>query len=644
MTPVFSSKLDSLVDTVELACRNGHGFLAEAMERAAAYPVAAVGSGGSVVAAEFLSSCRSWLQHAPTAVCTPMAFVLDPVLPQWGVWLFSASGDNPDVQAAFRAATTEHAERVDVVTNRKNGAVAMAGVARRTPRVHVLPTAEAKDGFLATHSLVSTVTSLLLASDDVVGELSDARTNEAAGVAKEVLAVDARKVVHGALSRMGASSCDTLLLLHDPGLAAAASMIETSCWEAGLCAVQRTDFRNFAHGRHVWLAHSPEKTFVLALTCDRTREIWASIAEDIPVEVARGHFDFGPAGRFGLFSAVLRSFAIVEGIGRAKGIDPGKPAVGDFGRRLFARQDLLSVVEREDAATRRKWRAEIRSDRQNRAQVSWPAKREVFVREFENAKIGGVVLDYDGTVVPTQRRLDAPDAEILAMLVRWISSGLVVAFATGRGGSVGEMLRTQLPSEFWRRIIMGYYNGAHIAPLTVDLEQNPPEPDPVIGRMFAEICSISGLFKESWLPKRSPFQITVQIDKLASPAEGARKLREIVGRYRETRIFRSGHSLDICPAWGGKWRVVEHVKGLLPRDDSAVLTIGDSGDRQGNDHELLTGNFGLSVDRVCDRTDSCWNLLPPGVSGPSGLLRILGALRETDSRRARLDVSALFGT
>lgn len=645
MTPVFSSKLDTLVDTIELACRNDHGFLAEAMETAALYPIAAVGSGGSVVAAEFLSSCRSWLQHAPTAVCTPMAFVLDPVLPQWGVWLFSASGENPDVRAAFQAATTEHADRVDVITTKKDGPVALAGIALRKPRVHVLPVvADVKDGFLATHSLVSTVTSLLLASDGVAGEFSDQRTAKAMTAACEILRQDSRKTVHDSVGAMNAASCDTLLLLHDPGLTAAAVMIETSCWEAGLCAVQRTDFRNFAHGRHVWPAHRPEQTFIFALTHDRTREFWTSLEADLPAGVARAHLDFGPAGRFGLFAGILRSFAVVEGLGRAKGIDPGKPGVADFGRRLFEREHLLKTVESENVATRRKRRAEIRIDREKRGQVSWPAKRDDFVRRFEKAEISAIVLDYDGTVVSTDRRLDPPDSEILDALRKWISNGLVVAFATGRGGSVGEMLRGQLPSEIWSQIPIGYYNGAHIAPLDIDLERNPPDPDPVVARVFSEICATAGLFQIPWLPKSSPFQITIPIDKLASPSEGARKLREIVAHHREARIFRSGHSFDICPAWGGKRRVIEHVKRQLPGEGAAVLTIGDSGDRQGNDYELLAGNFGLSVDRVCDRDDSCWNLLPPEVSGPSGLLTILRALREIGGGRAQLDISLLRGT
>jgi hydroxymethylpyrimidine pyrophosphatase-like HAD family hydrolase len=318
--------------------------------------------------------------------------------------------------------------------------------------------------------------------------------------------------------------------------------------------------------------------------------------------------------------------------------------VTEFGRRLFAREDLLESIESENIAIRRKKRAEVKADREHRNAVSWPTKHEDFVEKFARAEIGAIVLDYDGTVVATDRRLDPPEPEILSALEGWISKGLIVALATGRGGSVGEMLRDHVPDRWQSRIPVGYYNGAHIVPLDIDLEKEPPAPDRTIEEIFEELRSVPGLFRVGWLPKRSPFQVTIPIDQLASRSEGGRKLREIVGHHREARIFRSGHSFDICPAWGGKCRVIEHVKRLLPSEDVAILSVGDSGDWQGNDYELLQGNFGLSVDRVCDRDDSCWNLLPAGVSGPKGLLTILRALRDAGPGLARLDISGLAGS
>lgn len=639
MTPIFSSKLDRLMETIEAACNEDAGPLAEALERSAAFPVAAVGSGGSAVAAEFFSSCRTWLLHSATAVTTPMAFALDPVLPRWGVWLFSASGDNADIRAAYETAVKEHARRVDVVTTRERSMIAEAASA--LARLHVVPVADEKDGFLATHSLVSTLTSLLLASDELADNRRPEHVDLILSRSRRAVSEEYRSRTFEMLSAFSADDRNTLLILHDPALTAAAVMVETSCWEAGLCGVQRTDFRNFAHGRHVWLAKHASKTVTLSLTCDRSRPFWNSLDSNIPQEVPRFHLDFGSPGRRALFDAILSSFAVVEAIGIAVGIDPGKPGVADFGRKIFEAQDLITAVKDEDAATRRKRRSELRSDEPDRSAIPWALRREEFVQRLGKAEFGALVLDYDGTMVTTERRLDPPSDAILAGVRRLIDGGISVALATGRGGSVGEELRKHLTEDQCSRVLVGYYNGAHIAPLAVDLRVDPPEPDAAIARMYETLSSVEGLFAGDWLPKRSPFQITIGTDRFASAAEGMLRLREVVQAHEGVRMFRSGHSVDICPTWAGKQRVVHAVRKTVADDSLDVLAIGDSGDRQGNDYELLGADFGLSVDRVCEREVFCWNLLPSGVSGPEGLLTILSGMSITGARRATLDVSVL---
>ncbi|MDO9299055.1 hypothetical protein [Bradyrhizobium sp.] len=639
MTSVFASKLDGLRNTVSAACGNDTGLLAEALERAAEYPVAAVGSGGSAVAAEFLSSCRTWLLHSATAVTTPMAFALDPVLPKWGVWLFTASGENADIRAAFQTAVKEHARRIDVVTARSKSLVAEMGA--DGARLHIVPVTEPKDGFLATHSLTSTVTSLLLASDQVAGHGIAERSDRVQMRSEDLLSSSARTRTIETIARAWDTGRDTLLILHDPALTAAAVMIETSCWEAGLCRVQRTDFRNFAHGRHVWLDRHGEHTVVLSLTCDRSRPFWESIESCIPSLIPRMNLGFGAAGRHTLFDAVLSSFGVVEGLGAAMGIDPGKPGVADFGRRIFESQDLILAIKDEDAATRRKRRSEQRSDEPNRTAAPWSARRDEFIERLRVAEFGALILDYDGTMVATDKRGKPPTGPVLDGVRTLLDGGVAIALATGRGGSVGEELRDCLSAEHCERVLVGYYNGAHIAPLSVDIRKTSLKPDAAILDAFDSIRAESGMFLDGWLPKENPFQITIAIDKLASSADGLRRLRAIVGSRSELKMVRSGHSIDICPAWAAKPRVLDAVRTKMAEGHLQMLAIGDSGDRHGNDYDLLGGDFGLSVDRVCEREISCWNLLPGDVSGPDGLLRILGGMRLTGAGRARLDVSVL---
>ncbi len=251
------------------------------------------------------------------------------------------------------------------------------------------------------------------------------------------------------------------------------------------------------------------------------------------------------------------------------------------------------------------------------------------------------MLDYDGTIVSTDRRLEAPTEPIMSAIRRLLDEGVSIALATGRGGSVGEEFRKHLTAEHCARVLVGYYNGALIVPLSIDLARNPPLPDAAISKAYNAIRSASDLFLDEWLPKQSAFQITIDTARLASPADGMLRLREIVETQPDLKMLRSGHSIDICPTWAAKSLVLEAVKKRMTDSALSVLAIGDSGDRQGNDYELLGADFGLSVDRVCDRELFCWNLLPGGISGPDGLLRILSGMHVTGAGRARLDVSVL---
>jgi hypothetical protein len=344
MTVVFSSKLDQVGETVKLAVDHDHRGLAAAMKAYSTVSVVAVGSGGSAIVAEFFATCRASLGHPPTAVMTPMAMVLDAATAtSTPTWLFSASGANSDILAAFDAALVKRSSGVDVLTSVSGGALATRALTsigrdRPVPRLHLAPVVDQKDGFLATHSTASAAVALTVASDELAGmpPLKDRRKSlleDCSRILSRAFREDLRENQLAALSGR-----DTVFVLHDPHLSAAAVLVETSFWEAGICSVQRSDFRNFAHGRHVWMARHPDRTFILALTCDRSLEAWDNIRDELPVDIPSAHFNFGRPTRGAVFAGVLTSLGIVEAAGALKGIDPGRPGVADFGRRIFDRR------------------------------------------------------------------------------------------------------------------------------------------------------------------------------------------------------------------------------------------------------------------------------------------------------------------
>src|SRR5436309_5683347 len=77
------------------------------------------------------------------------------------------------------------------------------------------------------------------------------------------------------------------IVLYGPSLEAAASDLESKFTEAALGSLQMADYRNFAHGRHHWLAKKGPSTAVLALAtqadsdlADKTLRL---LPENIPV-------------------------------------------------------------------------------------------------------------------------------------------------------------------------------------------------------------------------------------------------------------------------------------------------------------------------------------------------------------------------
>lgn len=640
---VFSEKLNSLPATVEQACVADVSSLTRALRATAGATLVAVGSGGSVVAGEVLASFRSGAGLGPTLVCTPMEYVLD--VSRHGslpVWLFSAGGDNPDVKAALAAAVLGEAPSVEVVTANTDGAVARSGASTPRCQVHLTPVADPKDGFLATHSVVSATTLLVRATDGACeGDPAGDRAKRLLASVGRIMGQDYRRAAAGRCA-VGAAR-ERLLLLHDPLLKAAAVLVETSFWEAGIAPVQRVDFRNFAHGRHAGLNRWSARTAIAALTAERSRMVWNALDERIPDEVPRIRLEFGHGGRQDLFEAVLEALALVEAFGVAKGLDPGRPEVPDFGRAIYAADELLAQARDEDHPVRRKRAAEQRADPVCGTPTGWVREKQAFLQDLRSATFGAVVLDYDGTVVETDERKAPPGADVQRSLARLLDEGLRLAFASGRGGSLGETLRPLIPERHWDAVLVGYYNGGHVTTLRTDIAASPPEPDPGLAAIAAWLDMRPDLFKGETGYKFSQVQITVHTDQLTEPAAFPHILRAAhPGIDQRMALRRSAHSYDLFPRHASKLRVLDEVERVFVGPDLSVLCVGDSGTWTGNDHELLSRRFSLSVGEVCHRPSSCWNLNPEGLSGPAALVRILDHLEFVRTGAARLDVDGML--
>ena len=614
--------------------------LRDALARAKLQRVVAVGAGGSHVSAAYLATCRRTLGHAGTVVQTPMEFVLDhDDLHDAEVWIFSASAENADAAATVRAARDRGCVGLVLCTRNPDGMVANL-VGAQGGDVHVLPVADTKDGYLATHSLIATVVGLLLAAEALGGVSSIAALNALDHDLARLLDTNVRADRRRAVADLATVS--TLLAIVDPRLVPFRSLIETSIWEAAICPVQVTDARNFGHGRHAWLHHYGNRTWILAATGDLSRVCWNSIESVLPSQVPVIVADYGDCGRLETVRSLIEGLGWIEAMGGAVGIDPGKPGTGTFARAMYDDDSLEKLAVQLSPPVRQKLAAagqmgSLPPDVAHAASA-WCSH----VDGLCGAAIGGIVMDYDGTVVTTEGRFDPADAAIIAELVRLYHQGVVIAFASGRGKSLGRDLRDVLPSAMAAETVIGYYNGGHLRMASVDIETpcERPEPDPDINEVVRWIEAQPNLLRPCTLDAKE-VQVAIRMSDLVRPQSFAEELSAcpaiVEGRVR---VVASAHSYDVVPSTSSKLRVVDDVSRRVG-SRRAVLTIGDSGAFLGNDHTFLSRPHGISVGAVCGKTEGTWSLFGTRSTGPAALLKILRAIIPSEHGQIRLDRAAL---
>lgn len=638
MTARFTEKLNTLNETLAYFDDFDPRPLADEIKRCFAFAVVAVGSGGSLVAAQYFSRCLETLGARPATVQTPMEIVLGTSdLATAIVWLFSASGDNNDVVAAARAAKDRGCARIVLCTRNPDGSVADR-VRSASGTIIAVPVAAEKDGFLATHSLIATCTALLLGANSVghrnsaglISKIKDHVSAQIANRSKDTYRTSFQPLVQGAV----------LLLVFDPALRPVATLLETSLWEAALCPVQLTDIRNFAHGRHTWPHHHGAATLFLALTSNLSEPSWKRIKDVLPSDLPTWHAQYAFCGRYENLCGIIDGLFWIKAIGELTGIDPGKPGIASYGRAIYEDEALLTTANAMSPPVRQKLTTALRCE----SHVS-PASdmHQAYLNKLDtltSKDIGAIVFDFDGTVVSTKHRLKPPPPGVVYEMNRLLSLGVRLGFASGRGGSLGEQIRAALPPIAHPNIVIGYFNGGHIAPAHVDLDQARPAPNPLIDQVAEWLESQPDLLKATSVPRKE-IQISICHDDLTDPSRFLEDVEHCPPvAARAVRIVASGHSFDIIPATSSKLRVVERLQHDIGAT-KAVLSIGDHGNLNGNDFDLLARNFGVSVDRVCPDPSGTWSLFGSLLTGPEALQKILTSMIAFPKGEIRLDASRL---
>ncbi len=614
----YHSEIHALPATYAWAKEAETGGLASAIERVAAGPLLVVGSGGSLSAAKLAATYHETSTGRVARAVTPLEFRdLNHVDAETSVMLLTAGGSNKDILAALARAEA-HEPREVVAMVMKSGS-RLAKVARSSDdrtSVFEYPVPFGKDGYLATNSLLGSAV-LLARSYFPTYELPDSLA-QLLGVSD---AQDYAARIHSEAA--GCFDRPYLIVLFDRAGSAGASDIETRFSEAALAGVQLADLRNFGHGRHQWLARYGERTAVLCLHSPHNRSLARRTLALVPAEIPRSSFELPSPSPASEIVALVTSMLIAAEAGGVRGVDPGRPQVPEFGRKLYG----LSSTGRRPRARSLAQRSARRLGLYRAEALTGLAEEGLTVlhQRLAATRFGGLVADYDGTLVSRAEKATGPRQEVRSELLRLLKSGLVVGIASGRGRSVREDLRKTLPECLWPQVTIGYYNGGQLGNLADDAvpvrdDVLAEELEPLYERLI-EHAALS-LFCDF---TRRGSQLTVEFNSAGLGGVVFETVATLTSGVPGVRVVRSSHSLDVISASVSKLSVIRALEEKV--EGSGILAIGDKGAFPGNDLELLQHATSLSVDEESPLLDRGKRISADGERGVAAALQYLSALR-----------------
>lgn len=605
MGKAYQNELKQVPATIRWALNQDISHLRQTLlEEFAGCNLLAVGSGGSLVAATFATLLHESFTGRLARTATPLEAMTRPSTRDTAALLLSAGGTNPDIRQAAKILPTLGYETISALCTRMGSPLGLI-LKDHGGSMHEFPLPSGRDGFLATNSLIATLVLLYRAMSPTASTYGQDPVLPISG--------SVQKGLQAALSRR------TIVVLAQGWAVPAAVDFETRFSEAALANVTVTDPRNFAHGRHNWLSSHAEETGIVSLeTLDSHREA-SHMLKYIPnsIDILRIESALqGPPASIELVRSVMELAGEVAII---RGIDPGRPSVSDFGRRMYRAGSTQRAGRAEPAPITKKRMALFPTLEPSGYDLN--GALEDFIQRIGRTSFKGLVVDYDGTLCARQHRFDPLDKDIQGELNRLLHEGIRLGVASGRGRSVYNQLRDSIDERHWENVVVGLYNGAMVGKLSECL----PEPAGDSPKALRVACSRLKL-----LQRVLGFEMVVRTHQISlrpiagpDPYELRTVTTEHLAGIDDIAVVASSHSVDVLPAGTSKTAVVD---ALMSEKPGCVLRIGDQGAAGGNDFDLLNTGLSLSADRVSSNLETCWNLGAKGLSGPRLTLQYLRAL------------------
>jgi len=231
-------------------------------------------------------------------------------------------------------------------------------------------------------------------------------------------------------------------------------------------------------------------------------------------------------------------------------------------------------------------------------------------------KFYGLALDFDGTMIPIEKRYNITERDILIKLKKLNEAKIPIFILTGRGSSIFD----QLPIDFFNfrdLIFFAQYNGGQIIQgkdkiLHKHQIKNSPE--------YSDIKSLLVENKISFEEKTSSF---VVLENMKSYPV----VKSYIDNFDNWKVVNTGNSFDILPVDISKKFALEFLcksHGIVNSD--LILKVGDAGDKDGNDYDFLELKNSFSVGNYSSNKETNFPVINQRkkiLKGPKGLKFLL---------------------
>lgn len=585
-----------------------------------------IGSGGSASACEFLALLQ--FKHFKIGLpMTPLEFqyrqsALDK---NSNVVFISASGRNSDILFGFDTALKKEPNSIINICLKTESLLSKKAESFSISNTIEYDIPSGKDGFLATNSLIAYF-ALLPKMYGLYPNISNFEPKNfflsKLDEFKDVLIEDF-----------------TITVLYGGWGKPVALDIESKFSEAGLGNILLTDYRNFGHGRHNWFDKKKSQSAIIAIVTPEEKEIAEKTLKLLPSSIPVLHLTSEEYEYNASLELLIQAFWVVDRFGKKCGIDPGRPGVPDYGSKLyklkyskFYQPNLRKGVTQKEylAISRKSGNINIVSDD---LFSTWLKYYSDYKKNIEKTNFNGLIMDYDGTLCSSEEKYDGPREAIEKSINNFLENGIVIALVTGRGKSIREVLQQFIPKSYWNKVVVGYYNGSQIGLLD---DSTLPNAVSIEGDLTSveELLLNEPLLKDNIVLELRLGQLTVEFK--TSESMNLKQLMIDIVRNSfpfKFQILESSHSIDIILNETTKSRVIDYCKELFGDATQKMnfLSIGDRGKWPGNDYQLLSNDYSLSVDQVSADPYSCWNFASLGTRRVEATLEYFHAITAANS-------------